>query len=353
MQRRQLLGLGATIGATSLAGCVNFLGPSSEWSFESLATSLEIGEGVVYALGPTGLRELDSGSGEQQWRFDPDFDPFVDRYGPFLTPNYVYVGHGSDLHKVDRATGIAEHTYEMRDAIAESHRDGDRLYLEYPRNIPLQCFELSDEVSSVWESEVVTDEYIDVSPAGTVYALSREGDIVALDGETGALDAREPVDTVRGLVALDEGPVVLEGRAPDRTIVAYDATLADVRWERELVSIQASGTPDMYAADNYVVLTGGEEIGCLDTGGELRWQAEIGSPRAGYLTADRAYIGAKDDVFVFDLASGEEVWQYTLNLPVIGDANIETIVGASDVAFICEGEGHWPDIDYNIRRIEP
>jgi outer membrane protein assembly factor BamB len=264
MRRRTYLGL---IGASALAGC---LGDDDSEESTDNGTTDPSAENGSQSNSDTGGSGEDDGSGADS---SPSFERVWSQslessvinavnYDVALTDDGLFAGSEAGLVAFERADGA------------------DRWARERPA-----------------EYETV------LADAGTVAALSKDGELLVINPADGSVRWREEISGPTARIAMNNEYVFSGGR---ENVTAHDSASGEQRW-------QVSSNPQtVVATDEYVVISSGGPITRgYDTTGELRWEQEVSADPGGTIS-DGTYVAPSttfdDTVVALDMASGERRW---------------------------------------------
>jgi len=197
-----------------------------------------------------------------------------------------------------------------------------------------------------------TDGAVYSSPAvadGKVYVGSRDGDVYALDQQTGALIWNY---TTGGFV--DSSPAVVDGRvyigSYDDKVYCFDAATGARIWNYPTGS-SVSSSPAVAGSRVYIASQDGK-VYCLDAAtGVHIWNYSTGGSESSSpaVVGGRVYIGsASGKVYCLDAATGAHIWDYptgawVYSSPAVVDDRV--YVGSSNAKVYClaasTGEPIW------------
>ncbi len=254
-------------------------------------------DGIIYALDPR--------TGDERWRSDTKGAPFsVAIVGDLLItgdmdPAYYGLGNFNGLarprgkiYAIDSRTGAERWRREMGHEVAFVTVHGDQVFVatyDGSGSGTVAALATTDGTER-WRQPVDGISNPAAVGADTVFIISAEGGIVALDKGTGA--RRWGYDLAATAVfPVLTGNVVVVGTNVS-TIVGLDARTGAQIWETEYCDCQYFAT----LLGSAVVVTGGG-VGVLDPlTGEVAWVADAGR---GWLAASvhgrRVYVGGESD----------------------------------------------------------
>lgn len=204
---------------------------------------------------------------------------------------------------------------------------------------PSELPEISQTVGVrvLWRETVgkgVDGEYIKLTPLvldGTVYVTGADGEVAALDADTGArrwtVELGVPVNA-----GMNGGEDVVALGTSDGEVIALDPATGRERWRRTLTSEVMAVSREV--AETLVVRTNDGWVWALDAvGGEERWSARRAPPALSLrgqsrpeIDLERVVVGFDDGkLAAFSLMEGLKLWQATVAIPE-GRSEIERLV---------------------------
>lgn len=153
------------------------------------------------------------------------------------------------------------------------------------------------------------------SPAlasGLVYVANYEGDVLALDQQTGDVDWQYNVkEPVHASLAIERGRVFVA--TSSGVVVALEAATGDVVW-KQAISSQSLGTPVAAGRSVFVAVPKTEVVALNARTGRTSWTTRL---RHNYVTlasdGTRVYMTSGGGVNAVLASSGSVLWRWTLN----------------------------------------
>lgn len=339
--RRRWLSGCATVGAISLGGCLRLADeggavtentdPTGGTANGSKATATSEGvsgphDWVTNAQAPFGrpvvsngtvfagsvdehLYAIDATTGETVWTAEAD-----DRVrAPVVKDGSVYFESGSDLFKIDTASGETTNEWYFEDV---HHVGSDRIFVGTGEGIT--AFDRTDK-TRLWQSDIKTGY------GGNFGPMVGAGLFVF-----GAV--RDYVDSPDA------------ERDKDTRVFALDIETGEKAWHLSHERFVGASLGLAFAVHDdtiAVALNDGTIFGVSATDGTVRWETRIerrgsGSSAPQPVTVDGQFLLASDEVIALDPNTGDQLWTAGSDLPHVNQS--PSVVG--DVAYYPAG-GFW------------
>ena len=236
-------------------------------------------------------------------------------------------------------------------SIGDGH-DDDLLYLSpldvggtvYAASADGELQALDAETGKLqWERELNDRIFAGVGgDQSQLYLVTREADLVALSREDGRELWRKELPT-EALAAPQSNGVMVVAQTTDGRVLAFDASSGDKRWQYDGVvpalSLRTAAAPLVGGDVVLASFSNGKLIALSADVGQPLWQYEVGQPQGRTelerlvdisgqpLVLDSAVMvsGYQGKLALIDIRTGQEIWSRkasSLHAPMIGGGNI-------------------------------
>lgn len=245
-------------------------------------------------------------------------------------------------------------------SVGDGH-DDDFLYLK-PLNAGETVYAVSADGQLVavdaetgklrWERELEERIFAGVGADGNqLYLVTRDADLLALSRENGEELWRNPLPTEALATPQSNGALVVT-QTTDGRVLGFDAASGEKRWQYDGVvpalSLRAAAAPLVGGDIVIASFSNGKLIALSADAGQPLWQYEVGQPQgrtelerlvdvAGQpLVLDSAVMvaGYQGKLALVDIRTGQEIWSRkasSLHAPMVGGGNIYLSSSNGDV----------------------
>ncbi|HEA53431.1 hypothetical protein LCGC14_0642300 [marine sediment metagenome] len=245
-------------------------------------------------------------------------------------------------------------------SVGDGH-DGEFLYLAplnagetvYAASADGELLAVNAETGKVqWERELDNRIFAGVGgDQSQLYLVTREADLIALSREDGHELWRSALPT-EALAAPQSNGTLVVAQTTDGRVLAFDSATGEKRWQYDGVvpalSVRAAAAPLVGGDVVLASFSNGKLIALSADAGQPIWQYEVGQPQgrtelerlvdiAGQpLVLDTAVMvsGYQGKLALVDIRSGQEIWSReasTLHAPMVGDGRIYLSSANGDV----------------------
>ncbi|SHK63479.1 Beta-barrel assembly machine subunit BamB [Marinobacter antarcticus] len=245
-------------------------------------------------------------------------------------------------------------------SVGDGH-DGDFLYLSplnagdtvYAASADGELLAMDAETGKLqWERDLEDRIFAGVGGDGTqLYLVTREADLVAFSRENGDELWRRALPT-EALAAPQSNGVLVVAQTTDGRVLAFDTATGEKRWQYDGVvpalSLRAAAAPLVGGDVVLASFSNGKLIALSADAGQPLWQYEVGQPQGRTelerlvdisgqpLVLDTAVMvsGYQGKLALVDIRTGQEIWSRkasSLHAPMVGGGNIYLSSANGDV----------------------
>jgi outer membrane protein assembly factor BamB len=245
-------------------------------------------------------------------------------------------------------------------SVGDGH-DGDFLYLSplnagdtvYAASADGELLAMDAETGKLqWERDLEDRIFAGVGGDGAqLYLVTREADLVAFSRDNGDELWRRALPT-EALAAPQSNGVLVVAQTTDGRVLAFDTATGEKRWQYDGVvpalSLRAAAAPLVGGDVVLASFSNGKLIALSDDAGQPLWQYEVGQPQGRTelerlvdisgqpLVLDTAVMvsGYQGKLALVDIRTGQEIWSRkasSLNAPMVGGGNIYLSSANGDV----------------------
>jgi outer membrane protein assembly factor BamB len=245
-------------------------------------------------------------------------------------------------------------------SVGDGH-DGDFLYLSplnagdtvYAASADGELLAMDAETGKLqWERDLEDRIFAGVGGDGAqLYLVTREADLVAFSRENGDELWRRALPT-EALAAPQSNGVLVVAQTTDGRVLAFDTATGEKRWQYDGVvpalSLRAAAAPLVGGDVVLASFSNGKLIALSADAGQPLWQYEVGQPQGRTelerlvdisgqpLVLDTAVMvsGYQGKLALVDIRTGQEIWSRkasSLNAPMVGGGNIYLSSANGDV----------------------
>jgi|GEM_PF-1006480 len=276
-------------------------------------------DGTAYVNSGSGtLAAYDASDGTRLWSYTLE-GGVTSSSSPVVVDGVVYVG-GAVVHAVYASNGTRKWTYSPDspvpiDGFASSPTVVDGTVYVGKANGNVVALD-ADTGATEWTAS--TGGAVISSPAvgpERVYVGSYDGSVYALNRQSGSVAWTSSAGGVYASPALASGTVYVSGL--DNRIHALDAETGDQRWQHDT----GAGVYSSPAVADGTVYVGtlNNSLVALGTDGTLEWRfsTDAGVLSSPAVSAGTVYVGSYDDrVYAVDATTGDEQWNYSVGRDV-------------------------------------